>query len=209
MQVSSIGAWWRSRPWFEKVAAIALAALLLAYGAGLRSGSLLTLLEWLAIVSGGLVAIRYLRIWLRALMWRLRHRLLVTYIFIGVVPVLLLLLMAGLAASFFYGSVATYMVDRSVTRVQEEMLMAASATAHDLTSAAGDPDKLLRANLPRDLAEIPFEVATVRERPPWLKEEFHGVVEAYGGPSFRTAVLNGCSVSSGAPGTVCGPQPHG
>ena len=46
----------------------------------------------------------------RPLMWRLRNRLIVTYLFIGVMPILLLLLMGGLASYLFAGQFATYVV---------------------------------------------------------------------------------------------------
>jgi phosphoserine phosphatase RsbU/P len=46
----------------------------------------------------------------RPLMWRLRNRLVVTYLFIGVMPILLLLLMGGLASYLFAGQFATYVV---------------------------------------------------------------------------------------------------
>jgi phosphoserine phosphatase RsbU/P len=42
------------------------------------------------------------------LMWRLRHRLIVTFIFIGVIPIVLLLLMVGVAGYLFAGQFATY-----------------------------------------------------------------------------------------------------
>lgn len=44
----------------------------------------------------------------RQLMWRLRHRLIVTYIFIGVIPILLLLLLVSVGAYLFAGQFATY-----------------------------------------------------------------------------------------------------
>jgi sigma-B regulation protein RsbU (phosphoserine phosphatase) len=44
----------------------------------------------------------------RPLLWRLRNRLIVTYLFIGVMPILLLLLMGGLAGYLFAGQFATY-----------------------------------------------------------------------------------------------------
>jgi len=37
----------------------------------------------------------------RPMLWRLRNRLIVTYLFIGVMPILLLLLMGGLAGYLF------------------------------------------------------------------------------------------------------------
>ena len=44
----------------------------------------------------------------RPLLWRLRNRLIITYLFIGVMPVLLLLLMGGVASYLFAGQFATY-----------------------------------------------------------------------------------------------------
>jgi sigma-B regulation protein RsbU (phosphoserine phosphatase) len=44
----------------------------------------------------------------RPLLWRLRNRLIVTYLFIGVMPILLLLLMGTLAGYLFGGQFATY-----------------------------------------------------------------------------------------------------
>jgi sigma-B regulation protein RsbU (phosphoserine phosphatase) len=46
----------------------------------------------------------------RPLLWRLRNRLIVTYLFIGVMPILLLLLMGGVAGYLFAGQFATYVV---------------------------------------------------------------------------------------------------
>jgi sigma-B regulation protein RsbU (phosphoserine phosphatase) len=46
----------------------------------------------------------------RPMLWRLRNRLIVTYLFIGVMPILLLLLMGGLAGYLFAGQFATYVV---------------------------------------------------------------------------------------------------
>jgi phosphoserine phosphatase RsbU/P len=44
----------------------------------------------------------------RPLMWRLRNRLIVTYLFIGVMPILLLVVMGALASYLFAGQFATY-----------------------------------------------------------------------------------------------------
>lgn len=49
--------------------------------------------------------------WVRqSLMWRLRNRLIVTYIFIGVIPIVLILAMVLLGAYLFAGQFATYVV---------------------------------------------------------------------------------------------------
>ncbi len=57
------------------------------------------------IVFACLMGLRGLR---RVLMWRLRNRLIVTYVFIGVIPVILLVAMALLAGLLFAGQFATY-----------------------------------------------------------------------------------------------------
>ena len=54
----------------------------------------------------------------RHLMWRLRHRLIVTYIFIGVIPIVLLLLMAGVGSYLLAGQFATYI---AISNLQSEL----------------------------------------------------------------------------------------
>ena len=86
---------------------------------------ILSLVLWGATLSGAnlegwavfttlvfaFVAIVVLCRWgLRPLLWRLRNRLIVTYLFIGVMPILLLLLMGGVAGYFFAGQFAIYVV---------------------------------------------------------------------------------------------------
>ena len=56
---------------------------------------------------------------LRPLLWRLRNRLFVTYLFIGVMPILLLLLMGGLAGYLFAGQFAAYV---AISDLHSELL---------------------------------------------------------------------------------------
>src|SRR5690242_20953183 len=46
--------------------------------------------EFVAIICGAFLLLRWIR---RKLLWRLRNRLIVTYVFIGVIPVVLILCM--------------------------------------------------------------------------------------------------------------------
>ena len=62
-----------------------------------------------------LVALRWVR---QKLMWRLRNRLIVTYVFIGVIPILLLVSMALLAGYLFAGQFATYI---ALSELQTEL----------------------------------------------------------------------------------------
>ena len=92
--------------WFAYLAA-ALEILRLIF----RPASSSMLSGWASFISivflfiACLAGLRWLR---RVLMWRLRNRLIVTYVFIGVIPLILLVAMALLAGFLFAGQFATY-----------------------------------------------------------------------------------------------------
>jgi phosphoserine phosphatase RsbU/P len=67
------------------------------------------------------------------LMWRLRHRLIVTYIFIGVIPIVLLLLMAGVGSYLFAGQFATYIVTSNLQSALRHLDAANDALAARLS----------------------------------------------------------------------------
>ncbi|HEX8893068.1 MAG TPA: SpoIIE family protein phosphatase [Terriglobales bacterium] len=88
---------------------LALVLQLWKWAAHAQSGTMLSV--WTALVTYVFVACLVLRgiRWLREnLMWRLRNRLIVTYVFIGVIPIVLILSMVLLAAYLFAGQFATY-----------------------------------------------------------------------------------------------------
>lgn len=80
-----------------------------------------TLLEWLAIAALILLVVR-LRKWLaRRWLWSLRNRLLLTYVFIGVVPVVLLLTMGGLVAAVATIEVGAHLLMDDLTERQHAL----------------------------------------------------------------------------------------
>jgi phosphoserine phosphatase RsbU/P len=81
-------------------------------------------------VLGGLVALRLLRVGVRKLTWRLRNRLMVAYLFIAVLPILLILTLVGLGAYMLAGQVAVYLVRSELDR----RLIALRSVAGDLTA---------------------------------------------------------------------------
>lgn len=68
------------------------------------------------------------------LLWRMRNRLLVTYVFIGVVPFLLLVSLAGLAFYLFAGQFATYIVTSELNTELRELDAANLAYARALAA---------------------------------------------------------------------------
>ena len=70
----------------------------------------------LVLVSGLVVAYKLLRVGLRKVIWRLRNRLAVAYIFMAFVPVVLMLLMGGAITYILASKMAAYMVNRELDR---------------------------------------------------------------------------------------------
>lgn len=92
--------------WFGILAAVLQLWKLIARS---PSGTMLSvwtaLLTYIFVVCLLLRGVRWAR---QALLWRLRNRLIVTYVFIGVIPIILLISMFLLAAYLFAGQFATY-----------------------------------------------------------------------------------------------------
>src|SRR5258708_7573297 len=75
-------------------------------------------------------------VWARDhLLWSLRNRLIATYIFIAVVPILLLLAMAGLAAYLLYWQLGAYVIHSEME--DHEARIGVVATAMATSYAAG------------------------------------------------------------------------
>ena len=133
------------------------------------------------------------------LLWRMRNRLLVTYVFIGVVPLLLVISLAGLAFYLFAGQFATYIVTSELNTELRE-LDAANLTftrtlatqidaGRDSGSLQNAPvadqahlsvwldDKLL-LNIPKD--------GTPASVPSYLQLQFSGVVRDSGRFELRS-----------------------
>ncbi len=113
-------------------------ALLLVYGVLLLlvPGSAFgALLQFILFILAAWILIRLTRVGLRKAIWRLRNRLLVTYVLIAVVPILLILALSGLGAYMLASQIAIYLarseLDRRVTAMQAatEILMRAEPAA--------------------------------------------------------------------------------
>ncbi|HTV66603.1 MAG TPA: SpoIIE family protein phosphatase [Bryocella sp.] len=92
--------------WFGYLAAaLELLRLLLHSAPGSFVSGWATFLSLVFLACALLLGLRWIR---QKLMWRLRNRLIITYVFIGVIPVLLLLAMGFVAGYLFAGQFATY-----------------------------------------------------------------------------------------------------
>jgi sigma-B regulation protein RsbU (phosphoserine phosphatase) len=87
-------------------------------------------LQIILFVLGAWLVIRLSRFALRKAIWRLRNRILVTYVLIAVVPILLILTLAGLGTYVLAGQVAVYLARSELDRRVASMQAAAETLQH-------------------------------------------------------------------------------
>lgn len=135
---------------------------------------------WAAFVT---VVFAFCALWLtfrwvtRHLMWRLRHRLIVTYIFIGVIPIVLLLLMAGAGGYLLAGQFATYVAISNLQSELQHLEAANDALAAQLASL--ELSGKLNEQVARDLATASGEKFPQRTVTVWRGEK--GFILSTGG----------------------------
>lgn len=101
----------------------------LSWGLALRGW--VGILSALAIIALGILAYR----WLKArLLWRLRNRLIVTYMFIGVIPVMLLVAMAFITIYLFAGQFANFVVTSELDSRLRSLHAVNAAISHELAA---------------------------------------------------------------------------
>src|SRR6202046_362995 len=93
---------------------------------------LLGLLDYLFVLALSYFAFR-LTPWVRSqLLWSLRNRLIVAYVFIAVVPVVLLLTMAGIAAYLIYVQLGAHILRDGLAERMHELRAVSDTIAHSI-----------------------------------------------------------------------------
>jgi len=142
------GLWPRSRVAWAALYVLALDLLLFAVqwltrhvspSMSASLGGWVTFLSILAIVLLAFAGFRWLR---SQLLWRLRNRLIVTYVFIGVIPVFLLVMISLITLYLLAGQFASFVVTSDITTHLHSMEAANRAIAHHLTSHISGSGKL-------------------------------------------------------------------
>ncbi len=122
--------------------ALDLLLVLIEKAAGLFRGSFAASLGgwtlFLSVVVGTFACVLGARWASSRLLWRLRNRLIVTYIFIGVIPLVLLISLAGLAFYLFSGQFAAYILtsklDSELRSLNAANLIISNEIARDLNA---------------------------------------------------------------------------
>jgi sigma-B regulation protein RsbU (phosphoserine phosphatase) len=101
---------------FAALAAVWILLTVLHTAAGLA-----ILIGVVELVLGLVLAFRFMRYLARQSIWRLRNRLIVTYLFIGVMPVALILILVGIGGWIVAGQVAVFLVNSELERRTETL----------------------------------------------------------------------------------------
>ncbi|HZQ22746.1 MAG TPA: SpoIIE family protein phosphatase [Terriglobales bacterium] len=96
---------------------------------GQSLGGWVTFLTILAFSLFGILLYRWLK---TKMLWRLRNRLIVTYVFIGVIPVVLLVTLAAGTFYLFVGQFSTYVVTAGLNAELRSLEAANAAIAHEI-----------------------------------------------------------------------------
>ena len=150
-------------------------------------------------VIGSVVVVRFAIRGTKALigrfLWRVRHRMIAVYLFVGVIPLALAITLAGLGLSLLFGPVAAYMVNSNLGQHATALQSAASsfgwelrATEPGLRREAADrfisdaserfPGIMLRVDTPRGPAGFPPWL--VDDKVPETIDNFQGVLRRDG-----------------------------
>ena len=157
---------------------------------GSRSGLRITtpgFLTFLFFLAASYLLVRFLGWWRSRLLWSLRNRLIVAYVFIAVVPVLLLLTMAVLSAKLLYAQLGCYLLAEDL-RVQNEKLLQGAERVPIATppsppvspagETSGDVARELGLELPGLRVDLNASPQLFREIAPAGKSRFVGMVQS-------------------------------
>src|SRR5712692_1423743 len=74
------------------------------------NGGLFSFLKYLAVLAGVYLLFRFIGWWRNRLLWSLRNRLIVAYLFIGAVPILSIVTLVVLAGRILYSQLGAYLL---------------------------------------------------------------------------------------------------
>src|SRR5713226_9289169 len=100
---------WNRLSWLDLVCTVVSTAGLILTLLGI-SGGPASFLKYLAVLAGIYLLFRFIGWWRNRLLWSLRNRLIVAYLFIAAVPILSIMTLAVLAARILYSQLGAYLL---------------------------------------------------------------------------------------------------
>src|SRR5436305_9168291 len=146
------GSYWRRLSRMQKTFLVLVGIYIVLYFSHLAP-TLQTIVGIVAVVPGFISAFQLASTGIRKAIWRLRNRLLVSYLFIAVVPLILVLTLVVIAGYVVIGQMAVYLVNKELESREVQLQRAAMALAR---FPASNPDiatnrtaELIRHNFPQ------------------------------------------------------------
>lgn len=135
---------WREVLGKLEITTLALLAAAIVVSNVMPGSALVPVTSMALFVAGTWTAFRWIRRLVRRAIWRLRNRLLMSYVFIAVVPVLLLGILGVLGAWALAGQVAVYLVTQEFLKDLDSLHTSASAMLRATNDAgATQPSRLI------------------------------------------------------------------
>jgi len=106
-------------------------------------------LRFLALIAGFYLLYRFWVTWRKDLLWSLRNRLIVAYLFIAVVPIILLVILANRAGQIIYAQLGTYIL---YDDIQRRIRILADSTAHIAAAEETLPSSVDERTIEQSLA---------------------------------------------------------
>src|ERR1700726_5054072 len=140
---SSLKMFWHRLSGFDIVALVIFALGAVVTVAEL-SGSFVNFLKFLAVLCLFYLLFRMIGWWRSRLLWSLRNRLIVAYLFIALVPILLIVTLVALAGRILYSQLGAYLLYEDMqTRINTIADMAEHiAAAHGTATRGSSQDDL-------------------------------------------------------------------
>ncbi|SPE35613.1 Serine phosphatase [Candidatus Sulfopaludibacter sp. SbA3] len=176
-----------------------------------------TLFAVSAFILGVITLFRLARRGMKEAIWRLRNRLIVAYLFIAVVPIVLILTLVGIAGWMVIGQMAVYLVNTELTHREMSLWRPVEALAHHPTGNDPEPavrrfSMMIRTGFPsfellvtgRNQVRYPEDAKVTSPSPVW--RDAHGLILKREGGEERLyawahAVHEGEEVTARAPVT--------
>ena len=163
-----------------------LAQRLIKLTAGARAASAMdgwtSFLGWVAAIFLLFLALRWFR---RHVMWSVRNRLIVTYLFIGGVPVALAVAMALGAGYLVLGDLATFIAVSEIKEQESHLSAANESAVEEITRHSSTPERIAAADVIFPGRSV--NILPASSLPSWVKDGFAGLVNDKGHTYLRTA----------------------
>jgi sigma-B regulation protein RsbU (phosphoserine phosphatase) len=164
---------------------LVLQGLLKLATAGQAAAMLAGWTAFLGWVGSLLLLFLTLRWFRRHVMWSVRNRLIVTYLFIGALPVALAVAVSVVSGYLVLADLATFVAVSEIKVLNNNLGAANAAAAEEITRHSSTPEKIAASD-----GQFPgraIAVAPASTLPAWLKDGFTGLVSDNGRIYLRAA----------------------